>query len=395
MDRFSIMVRKRKRSNAGSINPTRKIMAMPFNPDERRETPMSMSSSENPDWTALPINIVDCILAKLIPLPDYDRFGAVCVAWRHASLHFYNQKKRIQFYLPSHKVPLLLLSRIKNEECHRTLYSFALKKVLFSACYANTRFIDYSQGWLITVDNNTQCLTLINPLVQQKGIINLPPLSHLQRRTSISKVALSADPAQSPHDYLVTVIYDESQRLAFIKSGGQNWTYVSTFGGDWDDVICHKGLIYLTMRSTGEIFSCDTNTNPRHELRIVVTSYNHDYEFHSRCHYFVKSPQGDLLLIRRNFGWCYDGVGEDHWCTTRFEVFKLVLGLTLFVDDYHCICVSASQCEANSIYFTDDRGIFIFNLGRSTIRSLHQPDHQFMSSILSPVWFLPSNIHGS
>ncbi|XP_058204267.1 putative F-box protein At5g55150 [Rhododendron vialii] len=360
-----------------------------------------------PPCSGLPEDILDLILVKLTLLADYDRFGAVCVSWRNASLAPRNRSCRLETRLKSVGVPLLLLLSSENsrveEDGHDwtcSLYDVGKRIVvqdnikLPALPKSHGRCCGSSHGWLIMADDFLS-IRLLNPFYLGGGskcgggMIQLPPLNYPPwlrfmmlidedeyiSELSICKVVLSANPALAPKDYVVMVIYGVGKSLAFIKSGDKDWTYVRSRidPGCYDVVYCN-GKIYA-VDCSGILLHCDT-TEPVPRLRKMapapypIRHLQSDVEFY----YLVESPQNQLLLVCRMMVRTPRDNDNDPWFqTTGFKIFKLlVLGkLTayvelktlgdsaLFLGDNHSTCVPAAasngfpRVQPNSIYFTD------------------------------------------
>lgn len=407
-----------------------------------------------PPWSGLPKDILDCILAKLTLLADYDRFGAVCVSWRNASLA--NRSCRLETQLTS---PLLLLLSPENarveEDGHDWTFSLydVVKRIVVqdniklpALPKSHGRCCGSSHGWLIMADDFLS-ITLLNPFYIGGGskcgggMIRLPPLNYPPRlrfmmlidedeyisELSICKVVLSANPALAPEDYVVMVIYGVVKSLAFIRSGDKDWTYVRGRTGCYDVVYCN-GKIYA-VDCSGILAHCDT-TEPVPRLRKMAPAPYpiHHLESDVEFYYLVESPQNQLLLVCRMMVHTPRDNDNDPWFqTTGFKIFKLlVLGkLTayvelktlgdnaLFLGDNHSTCVPAVASngfpgvQPNSIYFTDhalsyytfqpntlrvpaDMGVF--NLEDQSLGKYYDPDNNLfcLVCVTPPVWFLPS-----
>lgn len=387
-----------------------------LDPEKKRRTtttgvPTKCSTEERfiSGWAGLPVDILGCILSKLTLLSDYDRFGAVCVSWRKASLDVGNRSRRFETQLSSRDhqgVPLLLLLSprpmgMKEDDGYqwmRSLYDIVQRKMVVQDNFklpalpnSRGRCCGSSHGWLIIADDALS-ITLLNPFYIgggsrcQGGMIRLPPIIELPEsrnitlieedeyisELSICKAVLSADPALAPDDYLVMVLYSSLKFLAFIKSGDKDWTYVQakSFYG-YDDVVYRNGTIYAV--SCGDIYYCDT-TKPFPRLRQFAPAppsipFSQD---HVTFQYIVESPENQLLLVCRMMvpG---NNNHEPRFQTTGFKIFKLlVLGrlkawielktlgnYALFLGDNHSTSVLAEasngfpRVQPNSIYFTD------------------------------------------
>ena len=260
----------------------------------------------------------------------------------------------------------------------------------------------------------------------------------------IIKGVLSADPSVCPDDYVLMVIYGVEERLAFIKSGDQDWTYVDnkTSGFDYlfktsprvkgfryfEDILYWKSQFYAVDR-LGKLLSCEINTNFT-DLRVkivdvpkggfgidatssstffqqVVESFQNNSTIWSA--FLIESIEGDLLWVPKF---------RFKFLTTKFYVYQLAdnggnvgwvkkkdLGdAALFLGDNHSISVRASDftgCEPNSIYFADkeDETVWcypgypfdmgVYNLKHKSIAQDYQLNPS-QRSMPPPIWILPT-----
>ncbi|XP_034710582.1 putative F-box protein At5g55150 [Vitis riparia] len=197
------------------------------------------------------------------------------------------------------------------------------------------------------------------------------------------------------------VIYGVENRLAFIKSGDEDWTYVDnkTSGFDYlfqtsprvkgfryfEDILYWKSQFYAVDR-LGKLLSCEINTNFT-DLRVKI----------------VDVPKGgfgiDATSSSTFFQQLADNGGNVGW------VKKKDLGdAALFLGDNHSISVRASDftgCEPNSIYFADkeDETVWcypgypfdmgVYNLKHKSITRDYQLNPS-QRSMPPPIWILPT-----
>ncbi|XP_059627462.1 uncharacterized protein LOC132270295 [Cornus florida] len=186
-----------------------------------------MGSLEGSDWAWLLKNLLDMILDKLVSLSEYVRFGAVCKPWWWA---LDNKVKFVQ-YRCSRQVPLWIVPAKDNSNKSRSLYSITHNKLCDFQLRIpyQKRLSGSSHGWLFIVEEPFG-VTLINPFsgatIELRPIMNLsdfqPPnvsdddhddfeyehdTGPIEVDFEVVKATLSADPASSPNDYIVTAIY--------------------------------------------------------------------------------------------------------------------------------------------------------------------------------------------
>ncbi|GAA0184043.1 hypothetical protein LIER_31355 [Lithospermum erythrorhizon] len=166
--------------------------------------------------------VLELILNKVIPLPDFLCFVAVCKTWRNAAT---SDPKHMQRRLGSctKQVPLLLVPVPAEEKVKKwwndkksqrrlcTLSGRKLPKFKISLPF-NVRSCGSSHGWLAfsTGSGKEIHITLYNPFSRIE-ITNLPIIK-LELHFSdlpqfvIRKVILSANPSVSPDDFYVVAI---------------------------------------------------------------------------------------------------------------------------------------------------------------------------------------------
>ncbi|XP_059654033.1 F-box protein At2g17036-like [Cornus florida] len=381
---------------------------------------LDMTMKES-DWAFLPKILLDMILDKLVSFSEYVRFGAVCKPWRYVAMD--NKLKFIQNKFLG-QVPFLMVPSKDNSDERRSLYSITHNKLYdfqLRVPYIK-RLSGSSHGWLFTVEDSL-AVTLMNPF--SGATIELPPITEIdpplpeyddgtphEVEFEVRRAIMSADPASSPNDYIVTIIYSGCSHLAFIRAGDEAWTYIDKKRFlSIEDVIYYNGQIFA-IDYQSRVLMIDVNRKdgeskvPQVEVAERVT--RPDFE----QIYLVESSNGDLLLVKRFLD---ENDAIEH-TTSGFKVFKLLLeqfeslelknlgGDTLFVGDNHSICVSASKwpgCQANSIYYTDDythihfkppsgrRDIGIFNIENGSFGTHYilDPSHNHMPP---SIWIVPT-----
>ncbi|XP_059646117.1 F-box protein At4g35733-like [Cornus florida] len=235
----------------------------------------------------------------------------------------------------------------------------------------------------------------------------------------VMKAIFSTNPTLSPNDYIVSAIYSDNARLAFFQPGDTTWTYI-----DKErfiliyDVIYYKGQIFA-VDHWSQIIMVDLNKRVGESKapQVKVIAPRNEVAFERT--YLVESSSGDLLFVQRFIG-CDDDNDCQH-TTSKFKVFKLLLeqleegwpkqvelkslgGDSLFLEDNHSICVSASKwpgCQPNSIYYSDDYidiqfhppsrhcDIDIFNVENGSFGTHYtlDPSHKHMPP---SIWIVPT-----
>ncbi|KAJ9679211.1 hypothetical protein PVL29_021218 [Vitis rotundifolia] len=441
------------------------------------------------DWAWLPKNLLHSILDQLQPMEDVIRFSAVCTEWRSVVVSNIGSRSLYQRQVP------FLISRTGDNIGN--LHSVTQKKMYkwrfpvpdnMKCC----RCCGSSLGWLIMIDDTMEVI-LFNPF--SGNTITFPPIRNLvfeklckleyedicsllmqeeygeeelemafdledddeiqgeEEETHeeegrqvwceyrIIKGVLSADPGGSPDDYALMVIYGVEYKLAFIKSGDEDWTYIDneTSGFDYlfktsprvkgfryfEDILYWKNLFYA-VDGRGKLLTCDINTTLRVKLVDVpkggfgINTTSSSTSFQQVVEsllgnetilsaFLVESVEGDLLWVSKfrfdlptkKFCVCKiaDNGGNVGW------VKEEDLGdAALFLGDNHSISVRASDfpgCQSNSIYFLDredeadcfDPGcpfdMGVYNLKHKSFARDYQlnPSERWMPP---PIWILPT-----
>ncbi|XP_059631833.1 F-box protein At2g26160-like [Cornus florida] len=382
------------------------------------------------------------IVDKLDSLSDYVRFGAVCKPWQFVALE--NKVKFLERKCYA-QVPLLMVPTKDNSEEFRILYNITRDKIYDFQLWVpyKKRCSGSSYGWLFTVEENMG-VTLLNPF--SGSTIELPSIMYVSKfeyhesdledievdieyeytpfdepvliEYQVHKAILSADPALSPNDCIVTAIYSDRHQLAFIRPSDKDWTYVEDerFNVIFD-VIYYKGKVFA-VDYWGGVLMIDVNSRGRAseapQVKVIVPRI--EVYAHRIC--LVESSSGDLYNVQR----FHSEIGYDlQHETSNFKVFKLLLqpnengmperievkslgGDAMFLGDSHSTCISTSKfpgCQPNSIYYIDDffnfivyppygyrdNGIFNVENGNFGTHYILDPSHMDM---LPPIWILPT-----
>ncbi|XP_062018849.1 F-box protein At2g17036-like [Rosa rugosa] len=305
------------------------------------------------DWAGLQKDLLGLVLTGIVSSADYLRFSVVCKSWFCVAKD--NQRQLMSRY---QQPPMLLISSA-DEENSSKLYNIMKDKVLdMQLRVPNRRFCGSSKGWLIFVDEKF-AITLLNPF-SVKGrekkkktnatIIRLPPL--LGKKVWIKKcdyyvfkASLSADPILDPKDCVLTVVYGEYDRLAFIRPSckDKRWTYVDKRWGLIEEVVYSRGLIYA-VDNDSQLFSFNISSLSKLKLAQGLPS-----DGFSKRYLVLDSNEKEFWMVKR-----YIDYQNDKRETTEFKVFKInidehkwtekeTLGdVALFIGDNSSVSVMAS-----------------------------------------------------
>ncbi|XP_004298361.1 PREDICTED: putative F-box protein At5g55150 [Fragaria vesca subsp. vesca] len=120
----------------------------------------------------------------------------------------------------------------------------------------------------------------------------------------VRKVILSADPSLNPDNYVVVAIYDICCKLAFIRAGQRDWTYLDE-PYMFSDAIFYRSQIYAVGQG-GKIVLLDVNSSndpSRPPIAKRLTPFGPILHPQFPCKadkaYLVVSSNGELLHVRR------------------------------------------------------------------------------------------------
>ncbi|XP_004298358.1 PREDICTED: F-box protein At2g26160-like isoform X2 [Fragaria vesca subsp. vesca] len=414
---------KNKRSLECEIPPDRSTKK-PRRSD--KDFALNTSYTSVSEWASLPMDIFFLTLDKLFELIDHVRLAVVCKHWNDVSKAHNRTTQRWCKVLPMLMIPFG--SRTKRMVCSLSegkIYTNVQLPVPY-----DKRCSGSSHGWLATADE-TFAITLLNPFRKAEAI-HLPPLvtpydlpgcqSELQKHRDelkkqyhyyVRKVILSADPSSNPNNYVVVAIYDNCCRLAFIRAGQRDWTYLEE-PYMFSDAIFHRNEIYAVglggiIASVDINSSDDPSSHPKAIIRTPLRPMVHPvFPYKADKAYLVESSNGDLLHVRK-FLKPKEGV-DQKLGVVNFVVYKVLFSDkdgsivkqnvvdsigddALFLGDNHSMTVLASnfpRCQPNSIYFTNDiwnGGIGIFSLANKTVTQLYRPQNPIPPAI----WIVPPN----
>ncbi|XP_016172638.1 putative F-box protein At2g33200 [Arachis ipaensis] len=217
-----------------------------------------------------------------------------------------------------------------------------------------------SHGWIILLDQNGVPLLLNS---SSSTTINIPPLplsflhpvtysyfAEYLRKTFIVKAILMC--CSSPSSYILAIIYGSNYKIAYCNSA--TWVELSDDKQSYCDIVFSNNYLYaLTQDGSVEVWNICGQIPKRLILLTPTAEANYEEEKpylennFSRNLYLVVSAK-EILLVTKIYWEFYK-----RWKKMRFLHDKvLFLGVNEFVSMDAKACLG---CEANSIYFTDDR----------------------------------------
>ncbi|ONK66499.1 uncharacterized protein A4U43_C06F8830 [Asparagus officinalis] len=365
-------------------------------------------------WANLNRDLLQLIAEKITRHTDVLRFGATCKQWRSIvtnSLHFLPPKLPISLCLPIQKpLPLLMQCPIEDKLGSINFLSVSDMKSYgkFLVPELNNKVIaGSSNGWLLTVELNSQEIKLLNPLTRNQ--IPLPSLSTLENPEGedfgfILKAIISsnANKRNLGDDCIVMAIISELSILSFCRPGDDKWTYVNQYTFNLYDVIPYKGQFYA-INETGTTVAYDVS-NDDVKMKLIAKG-----DYSPRRRYLVESTSGELLHVERVLD------EQTETFTTNFIVYKLEsregllecelcwvesesLGDQALFLGLNCSLSLPAQsfrgCKSNCIYFTDDieyldssYDMGVYDLEDRKIQMFGDMDKCFS---FPPIWISPN-----
>ncbi|XP_062013970.1 uncharacterized protein LOC133730362 [Rosa rugosa] len=392
---------------------------------EQREGEQLIEPSKTRDKAAtmlqiscLPIDVLYCVLDKLLELVDYVRFAAVCKEL-HFVAKYYNHTKQRWLSKPQ-LLPMLMLPTSESDNGsssdpqtkQRPLYSVSERKIYnnikigLSVPY-NENFCGSSQGWLASAHKSIEEwqekrklkviheITLRNPFGKASEAIHLPPYVHCiptfyhHVKEWIPRVILSANPALHPENYYVLLAFyrplpnriprlgsDYSPPLALIKGGQESWITTNRLPvGLPDDAIFYKNNVYLLLeRGYYNMVTVEVNSGnllpPKVDYIRFKPRPTHIFPAHCWEQYLVESTNEDLLLVRRfyafnktSFGVCKivfneeDDSNYEGTSTAQLVEVNCIGDDAIFLGQSQSQSVLASSipgCKPNCIYYATE-----------------------------------------
>ncbi|KAL6331320.1 hypothetical protein AAG906_011257 [Vitis piasezkii] len=257
-------------------------------------------------------------------MEDYLRFSEVCIEWQYAV------REKFQHLRSNHKRHCRLHQK---ERC--CLYDVMTGKSLweFQLRLGRSKCEGSSHGWLILVEDDSYKVTLFNPCSSK--LIHLPPLENqcLLNILVVYMRKVSFFPEEEDEFVLMMTCDGFIRRVAFIKSGEEDWTYIEGLQ-DVKDIVYSNGLFYV-LDGWGVLFSCDVSKD------LKVRRITSPEDLCGLVLYLVESPKeisyGSMVFKESKMGGGYE-----------FGRCGFVLG------ENHSTSVIASDfagCRPNSIYF--------------------------------------------
>ncbi|XP_074287087.1 F-box protein At2g17036-like isoform X1 [Silene latifolia] len=334
------------------------------------------------DWSTLPLDLLGAIAMKLETLDDFIYFSAVCHTWNRVSSLIKHQWRSI--------VPWLLLAENTsyNPHCVRKIFNPSNNKCYklnFPTFGAKCSGSDY--GWVAMVDRNL-AVCLFNPIT--KAEIRFPSAETIpDRRPYDEEIDENEEDyiswflrvymrklivlKVSQNEFIIVVIYDNFDHLAFAKQGDKSWTSVFVkqgYGFRMFDVMAMNGYVFALCSNASLVY---WNIEDFQGYELVKPMEHLSSELQMRpfiCGlgtlYLVESGC-DLLMVLRFKEEVFDSNRKlipDVYETLRFSVYRLDPKdkrweeikdhASLFVGGNSTMSVSAKGLQPNCIYFTDD-----------------------------------------
>ncbi|KAE8736442.1 putative Adenine nucleotide alpha hydrolases-like superfamily protein [Hibiscus syriacus] len=253
------------------------------------------------------------------------------------------------------------------------------------------------------------------------------------RARFIQKAILTGKPDSNNGNYGLVLLCNSGEEIAYYESAGDNsWTVIDVSHAPYQDIICHENNLFaLGDKNSVEVWDLQqgrAGITKKSDIVLPIPDklLAKEDSVKGLCssRFYLVESCGDLLLVVRFIGDYVDrvyGTLQREWdcyndyCTISFHVYKLdcngrkwveVESLgdhALFLGGNQSVSVSTdsfSNCEKNSIYFTDDNwermeddllygghDMGIYNLKDQSFKSIYE----FSSAGIQPppCWILP------
>ncbi|XP_074289409.1 F-box protein At2g17036-like [Silene latifolia] len=344
-----------------------------------------------PNWSTLPLDLLTAVAFKLESFEDFIYFSLVCWSWNHASSSIKH------LWRPKPVVPWLLLAENTQDNPH------CIRKILDinneNKCYRRNlpetfggRCWGSPYGW-VAMAKRDLTVQLFNPIT--KATISFPSLEtlpYLPKNTPaynneqedyyhwclgiyLTKITVLKVSEKGHDEFVIMIIYDFHERLAFARQGDPSWTSVlikETSVHIFDVVAMdnHVFAIYddaaIAYWEIKEFFGFERLVKPMDYLSGDHENFAGFYR--DDVQVYLIQLDTDLLMVLR-----HTGEENSGYRTGDFEIFKVNhidkhwenvenLGdVALFVGDNSSMSLSVAHAkclQSSSIYFTDDLSEF-------------------------------------
>ncbi|XP_074289466.1 F-box protein At2g05970-like [Silene latifolia] len=346
------------------------------------------------DWSTLPLDLLATIVLKLETFEDFIYFSAVCHWWNHVSSSTKHQWRAIP-------MPWLLLAENNknNPDCVRKIlnlsnnkcYKFTLPETFGARCWGSP------YGWIAMIDRNFD-VQLFNPIT--KAQIHFPCLKPLDSGIAAdesvqnyqswflgcfaNRLIVLKVPQNDDYKFVVLVIHEYYQSLAFARQGDQSWTPIFVKSRvKMVDIVGMEDKVFALYENGSIVFWNVKKFNAHKLIKPKRAAYSPrdrifvEFNRGSNQIYLVRSGS-DLLVVLRYIEEVGNADDTDYdydivYRTIGFEVYKLnrkakiweeiedlgEVALVVGGNSSMCIFVAhAKGLQRNCIYFSDDQYVF-------------------------------------
>ncbi|XP_074289470.1 F-box protein At2g17036-like [Silene latifolia] len=335
------------------------------------------------DWFTLPLDLLSFIVLKLETFEDFINFSAVCRCWNHASSsvkHQWSAKPNVPWLLlaennKDNPICVRKIFNLSNNKC----YNLNLPETFGARCWGS------SYGWVAMIIDRNFDVQLFNPITKaQIPFPSLRPLydgdesdeddesyRHWFLSSFADRLIVLKVPQNNNYEFVVLVIHEYYQSLAFARQGDQSWTPIFV-----------KSRVKMV-----DIVGMDDKV------------FGFDYDDEDDSDYDDKDDSG--YFSRTNYFEVYRFKSEDE----SWEQVEDLGEVALVVGGNSSMCVSvthANGLQRNCIYFTDDLTMCwktsvrkpgghdtgVFDLKNGNIRRFYEGGDMH-SSFAPPTLFIP------